>query len=424
MTVHFTDSPAETPAHPDLTELLLKTLRDKAGNPDPRAAVLRVLVRGLAHKVSPTAVKRWLVLLGTPEQVLCTADGQWQQLVAEAKAWLAGSSFLSTARRMVARVVAPVAPGTFTSKRQEVQARVAVAVIGCQLIRTGYDKLLVTGDWLGLQMNLTPTAARSVLKALERARWIRRVSSRGGALHYRLMKLGTEDLRDWADLHHDTIQALANGTPGDSVLASILMTAASPAWHYSDDIITGGRTWLRLVLAYSGQPAGEWLGLSKRANTQLRDELLRELPGALDGTVDLAAVLSVKCEATFAFFRHVERKDGLAALAIVNRARVAAFREASQEKFAAKKFVGGLLHDAYDVAGRVPQGSDLAEVQRWTSQAAAYFNAGAGVVHDTALLPVLAGLLREITSKAGWSDGVIAQAVPFIIRWYPVPAPS
>ena len=416
MTVHFSDSPAETPARPDLTELLLKTLRDKAGNPDPRAAVLRVLVRGLAHHVSPTAVRRWLVMLGTPEQVLCTADGQWQQLVAEAKAWLASSSSLATARRMVARVVAPVPPGTFTSKRQEVQARVAVAVMGGQLLRTGYDKLLVTGDWLGLQLNLTPTAARSVLKALERAHWIRRVSSRGGALHYRLMKLGTEDLRDWADLHHDTIQALADGTPEDSYLASILMTAASPAWHYSDDIITGGRTWLRLVLAYSGQPAGEWLGLSKRANTQLRDELHRELPGALEGAIDLAAVLSVKSEATFAYFRHIERKDDLAALAIVNRARVTAFREAAAEKFAAKKFAGGLLHGAYDVAGRVPHGSDLAEVQRWTSQVAAYFNAGAGVVHDAALLPVLADLLRELTAKAGWSDTVIGKAVPFIIR--------
>ena len=416
MTVHFSDSPAETPARPDLTELLLKTLRDKAGNPDPRAAVLRVLVRGLAHHVSPTAVRRWLVMLGTPEQVLCTADGQWQQLVAEAKAWLASSSSLATARRMVARVVAPVPPGTFTSKRQEVQARVAVAVMGGQLLRTGYDKLLVTGDWLGLQLNLTPTAARSVLKALERAHWIRRVSSRGGALHYRLMKLGTEDLRDWADLHHDTIQALADGTPEDSYLASILMTAASPAWHYSDDIITGGRTWLRLVLAYSGQPAGDWLGLSKRANTQLRDELHHELPGALEGAIDLAAVLSVKSEATFAYFRHIERKDDLAALAIVNRARVTAFREAAAEKFAAKKFAGGLLHGAYDVAGRVPHGSDLAEVQRWTSQVAAYFNAGAGVVHDAALLPVLADLLRELTAKAGWSDTVIGKAVPFIIR--------
>ena len=331
MTVHFSDSPTETLARPDLTELLLKTLRDKAGNPDPRAAVLRVLVRGLAHKVSPTAVRRWLVLLGTPEQVLCTADGQWQQLVAEAKAWLAGSSSLTTARRMVARVVAPVAPATFTSKRQEVQARVAIAVIGGQLLRTGYDKLLVTGDWLGLQMNLTPTAARTLLRALERTHWIRRVSSRGGALHYRLMKLGTEDLRDWADLHHGVIQALADGTPEDSFLATVLMTAASPAWHYSDGIITGGRTWLRLVLAYSGQPVGEWLGLSKRANTQLRDELHRELPGALEGAVDLAAVLSVKSEETLAFFRHVEREDDLAALAIVNRARVAAFREASEE---------------------------------------------------------------------------------------------
>ncbi|MET4705167.1 hypothetical protein [Frigoribacterium sp. UYMn621] len=416
MTVNFTESHRVAPARLDLTELLLKTLRDKAGNPDPRAAVLRVLVRGLAHHVSPTAIKRWLVSLGTPEQVLCTTDGQWQQLVREAKVWLASSSSLSTARRMVARVVAPVMPGTFTSKRQEVQARVAVAVIGGQQLRTGYDKLLVTGDWLGLQLNLTPTAARTILKALERARWIRRVSSRGGALHYRLMKLGTEDLRDWADLHHDTIQALADGTPEDSYLATILMTAASPAWHYSDDIIAGGRTWLRLVLAYSGQPAGEWLGLSKRANTELRDELHRELPGALEGTVDLAAVLSVKSEETFAFFRHVERKDDLAALAIVNRTRVAAFREASAEKFAAKKFAGGLLHAAYDFAGRVPHGSDLAEVQRWTSQAAAYFNAGGGVVHDTALLPVLAGLLRELTSKAGWSDALIDKAVPFIIR--------
>ena len=317
---------------------------------------------------------------------------------------------------MVARVVAPVMPGTFTSKRQEVQARVAVAVIGGQLLRTGYDKLLVTGDWLGLQMNLTPTGARSVLKSLERAHWIRRVSSRGGALHYRLMKLGTEDLRDWADLHHDTIQALADGTAEDSYLASILMAATSPVWHYSVDIITGGRTWLRLVLAYSGQPAGEWLGLSKRANTQLRDELHRELPGALEGTVDLAAVLSEKGEATFAFFRHVDRKDDLAALAIVNQARVAAFREASQEKFAAKKFAGRLLHGAYDATGRVPHGSDLAEVQRWTSQAAAYFNAGAGVVHDAALLPVLAGLLRELTSKVGWSEAVIDRGIPFIIR--------
>ena len=293
MPVHFTDSPADS-SRLDLTELLLKTLCDKAGNPDPRAAVLRVLVRGLAHHVSPVAIKRWLVLLGTPEQVLCTADGQWQQLVSEARSWLATSSSLSTARRMVARVVAPVAAGTFSSKRQEVQARVAVAVIGGQLLTTGYDKLLVTGDWLGLQMGLTAPAARTILKALERARWIRRVSSRGGALHYRLMKLENEDLRDWADLHHDAIQALADGTPEDSYLATVLMTAASPAWHYSDDIITGGRTWLRLVLGYSGQPASEWLGLSKRANTQLRDELRRELPGTLEGAVDLAAVLSVK----------------------------------------------------------------------------------------------------------------------------------
>ena len=50
MTVHFSDSPAATPARPDLSELLLKTLRDKAGNPDPRAAVLRVVSPTTCHR--------------------------------------------------------------------------------------------------------------------------------------------------------------------------------------------------------------------------------------------------------------------------------------------------------------------------------------------------------------------------------------
>ena len=425
MTVNFTESPSAAPERPDLTRLLLGTLRDRHANPDPRAAVLRCLVLGLSNKITPAAIRRWLLLVATPEQQLCVAPaGTWFQLVGEAKRRRSDSSALQTARRMVARVVTPVAPGTFTSKRQEVQCRVAIAIIGGQLLRMGYDKLLVSADWLALQMGFsTPAAARAIIKAMEKAKWIRRVSSRtiGNALHYRLMTLPTEELRDWAEVHHGTVQALADGAPERSYFATVLMAAGSPVWFYSGDVLTGGRTWLRLALEYSGHPKSERLGLSSRHNVVLRDELKREVPGALEGRIDLAAALEAKSEDTFAVFRHLERVDEFAALACANRERIQAFRAEANEKFHAATIPRGLIRDALLSVGRLPEGNDREGIQHWVQTAASHFNIGSGVVHDPAMRRAVSALLIVRATSAGWPASIITKAIPFIIR-DPIPA--
>jgi hypothetical protein len=420
LTVNFTESHSDAPPRHDLTPLLIRTLRDWHANPDPRAAVLRCLVLGLSNKITPAAIRRWLLVMGTPEQQLCVAPaGTWFQLVGEAKRWRKDSSALQTARRMVARVVAPVAPGTFTSKRQEVQCRVAIAIIGGQLLRTGYDKLLVSAEWLALQMGFsTPGTARAIIKAMEKAKWIRRVSSRsiGNALHYRLMTLPTEELRDWAELHHGTVQSLADGAPERSYLATVLMAAGSPVWFYSGDVVTGGRTWLRLALEYSGHPKTERLGLSSRHSVVLRDELKREIPGALEGHIDLAAALELKCEETFAVFRHSERVDEFAALACANRKRIQTFRAEATANFHASTIPRGLIRDALYSIGPLPEGNDREGIQRWVRAATSHFNTDSCQVHDPAVRSAVSALLIDRATSAGWPDPIITRAIPFIFR--------
>ena len=411
-------SEAASPSTPrvDLTPLLLPQLRSRHSSPDARSTLLRVLVRGLGSKVSAFAIRGWCRVHGDPE-VLALVDSNpaWSSLVAIAREHLADRApSLSAARRLVGRLVAEIPVGV-VSPRTEASARIALAVMVVQMIARNESKILCTSAWLGAQMNLQPLAAGRLLRAMEfKLKWIRRVGGRSGGLFFRLTKLDQET-GSWADLHEATIAALVEKDYRQNLLALAISTASHPAWHYGLGYLDSGRAWLTLVRSMSGQPKSVGLGLGPVTVRKLTRELHAQLPGALEGGIDLELSLDVIADLSLAIFYKEEREMQLAAEATENRARVLAFREAQAQRFERRKAAGVLLRAGLREVREMPPGTELASAAAFVGELATWFNRDS-LIEDPTLFAPLAEMLTERMVASEWPTALIQRAVPHIIR--------
>ncbi len=417
MTVTFTTEATSPPApRVDLSPLLLPQLRSRHGNPDARSTLLRVLVRGLGSKISPFAIRNWCRMHAGPEVLaLVTSNASWSSLVAIAREHLADRApSLSAARRLVGRLVAEIPAGDVSS-RTEASARIALAVMVVQMISRNESKILCTSAWLGAQINLQPLAAGRLLRAMElKLKWIRRVGGRSGGLFFRLTKLD-EESGAWAELHSATIAALIEKDFRQDALGLAIALVAHPAWHYGLGYLDSGRTWLTLVRSMSGQPRSVGLGLGPVTVRNLTRELHAQLPGALEGDIDVELGLDVIADLSLATFYKEERETQLVAAAIENRARVLAFREAQTRKFELRKAAGVLLRAALREVREMPPGTELASAAVFVGELATWFNRDV-LIEDLTLLAPIAEMLTERMVAAEWPAALIQRAVPHIIR--------
>ena len=403
-------------ARVDLSPLLLPQLRSRHGSPDARSTLLRVLVRGLGSKVSAFASRGWCRVHTDPEVLaLVESNPAWSSLVAVAREHLADRApSLSAARRLVGRLVAEI-PGGVVSSRTEASARIALAVMVDQMVARNESKLLCTSAWLGTQMNLQPLAAGRLLRAMEfKLKWIRRVGGRSGGLFFRLSKLD-EETGAWATLHEATIAALVEKNYRQDSLALAISVASHPAWHYGLGYLDSGRTWLTLVRSMSGQPRSVGLGLGPVTVRKLTRELHAQLPGALEGGIDLELGLDVIADLSLATLYKEKRETQLAAEAVENRARVLAFRKAQTRKFELRKAAGVLLRAGLREVREIPPGTELASATAFVGEMATWFNRDSPIEDPTMFAPLLE-MLTERMVAAEWPAPLIHRAVPHIIQ--------
>jgi len=403
-------------ARAELTPLLLPQLRSRHGSPDARSTLLRVLVRGLGSKVTPFAIRGWCRVNGDPEVLaLVESNPAWSSLVAIAREHLADRApSLSAARRLVGRLVTEIPVGV-VSPRTEASARIALAVMVVQMITRNESKILCTSAWLGAQLNLQPLAAGRLLRVMEfKLKWIRRVGGRSGGLFFRLTKLDQET-GAWANLHEATIAALVEKDYRHNLLALTISTVVHPAWHYGLGYLDSGRTWLTLVRSMSGQPRSVGLGLGPVTVRKLTRELRAQLPGALEGGIDLELGLDVIADLSLAIFYKDDRETQLAAEAIENRIRVLAFREVQILKFDLRKAAGVLLRAGLREVREMPARPDIAGAAAFVGELATWFNRDSPIEDPTMFAP-LAEMLTERMVSAEWSVAIIHRAIPSIFR--------
>jgi hypothetical protein len=433
MTVRFTANPAPAAPTLDLDALLLPQLKP-GGHTDgtPGPAVLRVLCRALALGVSVTHTRRWLILHGSVEmQSLATNDARFFPLVSRARAHVAlhsspagaAAARTTVARRLVARLTTPIAPGTISARR-ELSARLALAVIGVHQLELGFEKVLVSAGWLAARLGMTVNGAQKVLNTLEKdLHWIARHGRRVDGIRWKLTRLGGEEERERAWLHAPTVDALAALTPHDDPLASIISTAAHEAWSYSwaeDEKparILGVRHWVALVQAHAGLPVEDGLGLAASAIRRLRRELSVRLPGALGAGSDLLLHLDALAEVTGATALRAERDAKTAAISAATKARFAEFQQRQAAELEVKRNVGKALRYAQsdEVLGLIPAG--VPGLQAWASSAAAYFIAGPGAERITPEQNGLArGYLVEHIRRRGHDQAKADQVAKFVFR--------
>ena len=413
LTAEVTPQP---PPRAELSPLLMPQLRARHGSPDARSTLLRVLCRGLGSKVPPFAIRSWCRMHASPEVLaLLNSQPAWSSLVAIAREHLHDRApSLSAARRLVGRLVAEI-PGGVVSSRTEASARIALAVMVVQMISRNESKILCTSAWLGAQINLQPLAAGRLLRAMEiKLKWIRRVGGRSGGLFFRLTKLDQET-GAWATLHEATIAALVEKDYRHNLLALTISTVVHPAWHYGLGYLDSGRTWLTLVRSMSGQPRSVGLGLGPVTVRKLTRELRAQLPGALEGGIDLELGLDVIADLSLATLYKKERETQLAAEAVENRARVLAFREAQAQKFELRKAAGILLRTGLREVREMPARPDIAGAAAFVGELATWFNRDSPIEDPTMFAP-LAEMLTERMVSAEWSVALIHRAIPSIFQ--------
>ena len=148
---------------------------------------------------------------------------------------------------------------------------------------------------------------------------------------------------------------------------------------------------------------------------KLTRELHAQLPGALDGDIDLELALDVIADLSLAAFYRKERETQLAAEAIENRARVLAFRETQTLKFELRKDAGVLLRAGLREVREMPPGTELASAAAFVGELATWFNRDS-LIEDPTLFAPLAEMLTERMVASEWPTALIQRAVPHIIR--------
>lgn len=407
MVVRFTDTPATQPPT-DLPGLLRPQLSvtDRRQD-DARSALLRALCVGLSADHSAVAIRRTISVLGAPEQVaLASSRPAWAQLVRTARERVADQASeagqyrnaLAASRVTVARCCTPLPPGTL-SPRREVAARRAMAAIGVQLAALRYDKVVVSAGWLAVQLGVSVEAARQTTRTLVELGWLSPAGRRGRAPRFRLRPLESEELRQRAWMHSDTVEEIAAGT-GETALAQILIAASHPAIAYGSEALTG-QVWVTWLHTLSGIPATETLGVSTRSR---RASGRRTLPTPAVDLLDQLDDWAARGEA-FTERNLVEARFKRAATETANR--LASVRAERAARYQRARDARATIRAAVDAAGLPPTDRDAA--QRWVPE---FARALSGVAQTPELLIEL----RSLMSARGWSEQMVDAAVRYLER--------
>ncbi|GAA4150105.1 hypothetical protein GCM10023068_28270 [Leifsonia shinshuensis] len=305
---------------------------------------------------------------------------------------------LATARVTVARCSSPLAGGTI-SPRREAMCRRAFAVIGVQLCTLGFDKVVVSSAWLGLQLGLTEDAARLVIRSLVNdLRWLSPAGRRGRAGRYRFRTLETEDLRQRAWLHSDTVNELGAGT-ADTALAQVLMAAGHPALSYGE-LTT--QLWIAWLHQAAGVPDDSTLGVSIKP----RRSQLRRSP-VTGGGLDLLDQLDEQAARDSAFAARDAAEAAFRQRAVETAARLAAHRAASAERYRLVKAARAAVRAVIDTTGLPP--ADREDARRWMGSLTA-------AVREHPWTEQLAAELRTTLTKRGWSEAMVDAAIQHLER--------
>jgi hypothetical protein len=421
--VRFSSTPAPAGSTlPDLAPLLGRVLYSKhgAGSGQGQQILRAMICSAIGSGHHPNAVR--FFVLGNPNaaHLIPLLDrSSWHSIVSSARAYYslvndagdgARAKRLPWSRAGIARLVSPMPADANISLRMEVRLRITLAVLMSRALETGYDTLLATAGWLALEMNTTPAQAARVLAVMEGLRWIYRVRGGGMGVRYRFVKLPTVELREKAWEHNVTVDALANNEPGADPLAQLITLVREPAFAYSESL--GHRAWLRLALPHV-PAADKRLGLSASSYRALGKALASELPGALDGAIDLEQALQEYGEQSLAVFIREDRAIDLAALAKENLARLQAVRELKDKQFADVKAARLILRNGWDAVGRVPDGTAPgAEIKSWVDASAAHF---VDSPVEPQMLEVVKEQLRGILTKRGHEGGLVTRIADYVL---------
>lgn len=470
MAVSFSAEPEQV-VDDALDHLLHTQLRSTAhADLSPRAILLRCLnaTLGATPPRAAHAVRARLRVLAGPEvRPLVTDPHQWARLVSLSRKRVASSSSaggvavlrLEVARRVVGRVVTPLPPGTLTWAR-EVNARAALAIIGCEQIELGYEKIVISAGFVAVRLGVTRPYAQGILRTLERdLHWIVRDGKRRGAIRWRLTKFSgpmKEEYQGQVELHSLAVDALASGELAGSALATVIASADHPAWFHSmvrisantdrTKKILGARGWISVVHAMAGPSStrgkpterdAQGLGLSMRRLRATRREAAAEMPGIFDPGASIAKLLAAKSAATGASLLRDEHEQ--------RQAREAAAWASMQKDFATKRAAdavaaamvkpqitaylkraplpstfpqraGATAADAGEIAAAVKLLTD------WTSQAAGFWVVGEGRNLITgAEIPVARKVLEARIVDQGFEPAKASKVAAYLFRDEPVP---
>ena len=354
MTVTFAEVDDASTLDETLKPLLARASRTSA----PDATSLAAIARGISLGFKPAEIRASLRRLD--RQGGAVPNARWYRLVAHARKTVASSPdsgaeiLLQIARRVVARLLNPVAPDGL-GPRAEVSARIALGVIGGVFLREsavrGFDSIICTSSYLAAQLGITTRQASRVLKQLRGLGWIAPTTkAKGGALRWRLPRL-SHDESQLAYHFGDTIDALSSGS--SDPLAEVLQSALHPAWHYGTKGELDGRGWLAL-LAHRAGTVGHF-GLSQTLTRRARLAIETHLPGVWEGgDTNLAEALDRYAEQSRANTRKAEAEVVLSRAAAEHRAQLAGLMARRAEEKELRAQARAVLRKAWGVVGGVP----------------------------------------------------------------------
>ena len=268
--------------------------------------------------------------------------------------------------------------------------------------------VLLTRAFVAAKTGRSFDGAKDVLNALKKLGWIRKVKTvSGGVGRYRIAAQLSPIQAESAWVNADVVDSLAVGALATNDAAAIISSAAAPVWSFWDGHL-GSRAYVRALAGAVELAEGHRLGLSKLAYGKLAQELLRDLPGLGDLSLDLALYLDDLGDRTIAADIAEDRMRELKAQ---SAARTAALNERRDDA----KYVAGIFREVWarEGVGRVPAATEPRDVIRaWAAAAARELGAE---ITDPGMRQIGAGLIRRDLVKYGHDDAVARSMTSYIL---------
>lgn len=278
---------ATSPARPlsDYDSLLGPVTATHRHSP-PRIAVRAIAERGLGAGIPTSVLRAWCISRGGPGiSFVAKNRSDFGQIIKTASKRVARSSSLNgraqirltASRRLVTYLLSPMPQTAGLSTERSVRARQALAILGAEFlsraVEDGFDSILMSANWLAVEMGCSRSTASSALRAAESAGWIRKKKTRAGSSQaWRLSVLPNSlDAIAWA--HSDLINSLAEGDV-DNAFVEAFYLAAHPAVSYGEQgARVGHYAWLVGLCDEAGIDPVE-VGMTKRTTPRYRCEWL------------------------------------------------------------------------------------------------------------------------------------------------------